>query len=147
MDWTTQTNVILPDELCIKYSGYWKTWNRVLYMDREEVHFVEMNLTPVNPGEQRSWVNQVYPLLVRVHSTRMQSGDRLYRSVVKNKTSVVYNELKKAMMGHVAIELMFRLLSEDFIEKIDWNKYEQMRKSPAYYGGGVPFALIKRSPA
>lgn len=142
----TQQNKIGTDELCLVYSGYWRTWSRVLHIDQDGPLMVEVNLTPVNPTMNKSWVEQVFPLMIRAHTTARNpdGGDRLYRYVMKNKQSIVYQEVKKAMLRYCAIELVHRLICDDFLSEICWDRYAAMRISPSYRGGGVPFALCKR---
>lgn len=134
-------NALLPDELCLKYSGYWRTWSRVLFVDYAKGEWVEVNLTPINPTVRRSWPEQVFGLVIRHHRTGYdpRQGDRLFRHVVKNRHSVVYQELKGLMLPNVPIEIVHRLLNEDFLSEIDWNRYTEANHG----GGGVPFALCK----
>lgn len=136
-------NKLFPDELCLRYDGYWRTWDRVLHIDQNGSQVVEFCLTPINPIKRDSWVEQVFPINIRVHRTDInRPGDRLFRCVVKNKHSVAFQEVKRAMLREVPIELAHRLLNEDFLSQIDWMKY--LEAKAFRNGGGVPFALCKK---
>lgn len=129
-------NRVLPGELCLKYCAYWGTWNRVLHMDLGGSQMVEFSLTPINPTKRDSWVDQVQPIRIRCHRTAMHPTDRLYRSVVKNKHSIVFQEVRKAMLKELPVELVNRMLNEDILGQIDWFKYLEAKVTSN--GGGIP---------
>jgi hypothetical protein len=134
-------NEVLVDELVLKYDAYWRTWNRVLFMNqREGNRWVEVNLTPINPTVERNWGAQVFPLVIRFHHTGLAHRDKLFRAVAKNSKSTVYQKLKQHMLEHVPIEITHRLLLEDFLSFIDWARYTENN----FGQGGVPFALCKQ---
>src|ERR1043166_7776947 len=126
-------NRVFPGELCLKCDGYWRTWNRVLHMDLQGSRMVELNLTPIDPLKRDSWVKEVFSMCIRVHTTGHGGTDRIFRHVVKNKQSIVFQEVKRAMLREVPIELAHRLLNEDFLSQIDWEKYVIADR----LGGGV----------
>ena len=140
-------NHLYPDELCLKYSGYWQKWSRVLFIEKNGPYWLEVNLTPVNPHLQDNWVAQVMSLTLRLHLTSMEPGrDKLFRAVMKNKHSLVFQEVKTAMLRRMPIDVVHRLLNEDFLAKLDWERYITAQSSPTYRGGGIPFALCKVQP-
>jgi hypothetical protein len=128
--------------LCIRYDSYWQTWDRVLHIDNNGVQIVEFSLTPINPTKRDSWVEQVFPIMIRAHRTALRPTDRLFRSVVKNKHSTVFQEVKRTMLREVPIELVHRMLNEDFLSQIDWAKYLEVKA--LRNGGGIPFSLCKK---
>lgn len=139
-------NLLLEGELCLVYNAYWRKWSRVLHLPKDHGWMVELNLTPIDPSKTDNWVAQVYPMMIRVHLTGLnfQAGDRVYRHIVKNKASVVYQEVRHALLRKVPIEIVHRLVNEDFISEIDWERYVTAQASPFYRGGGIPFAKCKK---
>lgn len=132
------SNAIASDELCLHYSGYWRRWSRVLFLNEKfKGHrVVEVNLSPINEHMKDSWEQQVLPLVIRAHSTGfdirkhrdgayMMGSDKLFRYVVRNKNSVVYRELRGMMQRSLPIEIVQRLLFDDFLSLIDWEKYHK----------------------
>lgn len=136
-------NRVFPGELCLKYDGYWHTWNRMLHMDLQGSGIVEVGLTPINPGAKDSWFEQVYPIRVRVHRTQHGGTDRIFRHVMRNKHSLVFQEVKKIMLKHVPAGIVHRLLYDDLLGQIDWDRYMEAI-ALGYNGGGVPIALCER---
>lgn len=134
-------SMLYPGELCIKYCGYWRTWNRVLYMDNKG-HMVEVNLSPINPHMKDGWMDNVRPIMIRWHCTRFDPfHDRMYRNVVKNRHSAVFQTIRDKMLNNLPIEVVHRLLNEDILPQINWVEYTMNSQR----GGGVPFAVCKRS--
>lgn len=138
-------NLVFPDELVLRYSGYWRTWSRVLYMQdptkgNNGSLWVELNLTPVNPTVKRSWVEQVQPVVLRKHSTAQDPWkDKLFRFVVRSSSkSPLYKRLLTEVGQHVGIPLAHRLLWEDFLPQIDWPAYE------AHCNGGCAFDRCRK---
>jgi hypothetical protein len=137
-------NRLLPDELCLKWDDYWRTWNRVLFIEKNGPYWVELNLTPINPHMMDSWRDQIEPLKIRLHLTALDPvRDRIYRHVQKNKHSIVFQEVRKAMLRRVGMELVHRMLFDEFLTAIDWNRYTEARSHS--HGGGIPFELCRAS--
>lgn len=95
-----------------RYSSYWGTWSRVLSIDHPEGPYVEVDLTPV--GDQ--WV-RVRHINIRAHRTPLQSNDKLVTELPA--------EVRDLMEFELGTELRDRLLTEDFLPKIDWVKYKK----------------------
>jgi hypothetical protein len=130
-------NLVFPGELVLKYCGYWRTWNRVLYMNPQRGNImVEVGLTAHNPTSEYDW-RRVAELRIRKHRTGMEfqgpRRDRLYRFVVRK--SPVFQELQRTMLARLEMDTVLRLLREDFLSRIDWPSYELS------CNGGCPFAL------
>jgi hypothetical protein len=141
----TRENQIGMDELCLHYSGYWRTWSRVLFLEKGGPAVVEVNLTPINPDKLDNWFDRVLSITIRHHYTRIDpERDCLYRYVVRNRHSIVYNEVKGVMLRRLPIEVVTKLLFDDLLEQIDWQRYVEAQSNPTYRGGGIPLAQCKR---
>src|SRR5712664_813068 len=57
------------------YSSYWGTWSRIIVPYNHPDGVVELNLTPVNPTWERSWQEQVMPIVFRHHYTGLDRKD------------------------------------------------------------------------
>ena len=101
-----------------KFSGYWRTWSRVLAVDHPEGPFVEVNLTPINSW---AWNEDVRPIRVRAHCT----------AISRSQGDIFVHELppavRTAMVLNLGEELTDRLLTENFLPQIDWVLYRQKR--------------------
>ena len=141
----SKENILIADELCLKYDGYWKTWNRVLFLEKKSALAIEVALTPINPWRVDNWMEQVAPVMVRCHRTAMDRvGDRLYRHVVRNKHSLVYREVKEVMLRRIPVEVFTKLMFDNLLGEIDWQRYVEAKNSPTYRGGGIPFVRCQR---
>lgn len=142
-----EKNLLLEQELFLLWDGKQREWRRVLYFD-ERGQGVEVVLTPANPKSRDSWVD-VGRMIVRMHRTFSlygngvdRQGDRLWRYVVRNRHSIVFSEVQKAMLKNLKFECVNRLLHWEFLSQIDWDKYIANKQA----GGGCAFALCKRLP-
>ena len=101
------------------YSSYWKTWSRVLSGGRAGSS-VELNLTPTNwrVADQGQWDSKVRPIRIRRHSTGMDRGDKLVDTLTA--------EVRAVMVKHLGADLTARLLTEDFMSQINWEKYHRV---------------------
>tara|TARA_Y100000310_G_C20505540_1_gene726229 strand:+ start:454 stop:885 length:432 start_codon:yes stop_codon:yes gene_type:complete len=97
------------------YSKYWKTWSRVLKFDGSTS--VEVNLTPINSSwPDADWDEEVRPIIIRYHaSTSPAQGFKVVEELP--------TEIKEMMVEKLGEELVQRLLTEDFLPQIDWDKY------------------------
>jgi hypothetical protein len=112
-------------------SAYWRTWSRILQerTARGEIYTVEVNLTPVNISFPHSWAEQVAPIIIRRHMTDRSHGDTFVGTLPA--------EVIEKMHTFLPFETVERLLHEDFLPKIDWDKYPQQAN------GGAKFELIR----
>jgi hypothetical protein len=139
-----KANKLLDQELCLIWDGVRREWFRVLYFN-EKGQAVEVQLTPANPRLHSNW-EPVQRLIVRSHRTFNlygkgvgRRGDRIWRYVVRNRHSIVFNELRTVMMKHLPFETINRLLYWDFLAQIDWDAYLANKS-----GDGCAFALCKK---
>lgn len=141
-----ELNGLLEQELFLLYDGTRREWRRVLYFnDRGEG--VEMLLTPSDPKKRDNWL-EVERMIVRYHktfgtyqNTAARNGDRLCRYIVRNKHSIVFAQLQKAMLAWLPFEVVNRLLYWDVLSQIDWEAYLANQRF-----GGCALALCKRQP-
>lgn len=111
------------------YCGYWHHWSRVL--SEKEPHggpFVEVNLTPIGgTTTYGGWEKEVIPIIIRRHGTmRDIHGDR----VVDELPADVLAHMRE----HLSEDFVQRLLYEDFLSQVDWDKFRRNNN------GGCPFA-------
>jgi hypothetical protein len=112
------------------YCSYWGTWGRVLrYMNRN-VDQVEVNLTPINAGFG-DWKKEVGRIVIRKHGTSRDKKD-VYQAYLPGE---VVDFMKKFLQDD---HLVSRLINEDFLSQIDWDKYRK------HNNGGAPLDLIKK---
>lgn len=108
------------------YSGYWRTWSRIL--DYKDDCFVEVDLTPVNPTVASEW-NKVAQINIRRHRT----------NPLNNRfANTLDSEVLGLMSKWLSLDVIERLLHEDFLPSIDWDRYA------AHNNGGAVFSLIKK---
>lgn len=130
-------NLVYPNELVLIYSGYWRHWSRVLYMEADSHLCVEVNLTPPNPTVEWEWKDRIKPVILRQHRTgRDQWKDKLFRFVVDK--SPVYQRLYAEISKHVGAPIAGRLMHEDFLPQIDWPEYQK------HCNGGCPFDKCRK---
>lgn len=117
------------------YSGYWGTWSRTLATPKEggNFYFIEVNLTPINHID---WENRVIPIIIRKHCTIRRNGK--YDCPQDKETNVLPDHVLEEMKKHLDEELINRLLNEDFLSQIDWEKYER------HCNGGAPLHKIQK---
>lgn len=106
-----------------KYSRYWCRWSRVLRQAKNE--WIELNLTDVNDD----W-NTVLNETVRVHRTALAVGDKL-----QDTLPIAIKELIEKNVGK---ELAFKLMTYDYLSKINFDMYYQV------CNGGAAFSNIKK---
>jgi hypothetical protein len=101
------------------WDSYWGTYSRSLGKigDYDKV---EVDLTPVNgwtniDGEEGLNVAKVRSINIRRHCTAMDRGDRYL--------NLLPQQVHHAMIEHLGLDLTRRLLTEDFLPQIDWDKY------------------------
>lgn len=109
-----------------KYCAYWGTWDRIL--DYKDGTFVEVNLTAINPTSSINWERNE-TIIIRRHATRPSDRDIF--------TNFLGSDVVKLMEHWMPTDIVDRLITEDFLPRIDWVKYEKVRN------GGAPFDLIK----
>lgn len=109
----------------IRFNAYWRTYSRVLtFTDGPGAcRQVEVNLTPIPCCYSSSWENDVAPIRIRAHCTARHEGDL----GMKEPPPEVLAEMK----AHLGDDLVHRLLTEDFLSQIDWDKYESVRNGGA----------------
>jgi hypothetical protein len=90
---------------------YWRRWSRILSTNHQQGHFVEVNLTPI-----RSWEEDVSHIRIRLHGTARDPSDKLVTELPP--------EVKSNMINHLGEELTSRLLTEDFLSQIDWERFK-----------------------
>lgn len=114
------------------YSGYWRTWSRILGRRPNRIRVVvELNLTPINAHNgQHLWDKNVAPIVLRAHSTPKQPDDKI---VDELPVDVLID-----MRAHLPESLVQRLLTEDFLSQVDWDKYDKV------CNGGAKLADIVR---
>jgi len=108
------------------YSNYWRTWSRVL--EYKDGQFVEVNLTAINPNDSYEWERNS-KIIIRKHRTKQNDG--IFRDFLPAK---VVAELE----FHMGEEVVNRLMYEDFLPEIDWDRYN------TYCNGGAEFELIRK---
>lgn len=139
-------NKLLQDELCLLWDGVRHEWRRILFFNNKG-QAVEVQLTPTNPKLRSSW-EPVGRMIVRQHCTfnvygcgLSRKGDRLYRYIVRNRHSIIFNEIRSAMMKNLPMDVIQRLLYWDFLPQVDWDAYMANQS-----GGGCAFSLCKMKP-
>ena len=114
------------------YSSYWGCWSRILQeaTPHNDGNFIEVNLTAINPTYEHSWKEQIEPIRIRRHGTSRDRNDKFVGTLPQ--------EAYDMMCRHLPQELIERLMHEDFLPNIDWEKYRK------HSNGGAPFELIKK---
>ena len=112
------------------YCSYWGTWSRLLKPLGKHYGAVEVNLTAINPTSEHGWVDKVSNLTIRVHRTPNSGNDRIVDTLPLD----VY----QLMSQWLSDETVERLINEDFISQIDFDKYRK------HCNGGAAFELIKQ---
>lgn len=115
-----------------RYNSYWGTWSRVLRRMSADATQVEVNLTPINPYMSSGWERNK-KVIIRSHVTQPDRSDKDTQelpALVLDRMTAEYGE-----------DLTRRLLEEDFLPEIDWDKYA------AVCNGGAPFDAIRKDAA
>lgn len=87
---------------------------------------VEVNLTPISWATARNnevWVDEVAGIRIRAHGTTPSPGDVF--------TYELPNVVGNTMMKHLSPVLLDRLLYEDFLSQINWDRYTQISNGGA----------------
>lgn len=114
-----------------RYSSYWGTWSRVLRWQDKNQTQVEVDLTPVNSCWDFQW-ERTKRINIREHSTSPGKSDK--------STDELPLEVLNKMVSMLGGELVHRLLNEDFLSQIDWDKYQSI------CNGGASFNEIRITP-
>lgn len=117
----------------LTWCSYWGTYSRVLIGFNSPDGVVEVNLTPVNIGDERSWREQIVPIMFRYHGTSLGRKDEWGRFPLPDVA-------RKMMVDRIGEELTHRLLTEDWLSLIDLAKVKRGRVG----GGGISFEEVKR---
>jgi hypothetical protein len=104
------------------FSEYWRNWSRIL--ESKNGWFVEVDLTPI-PGYKWEDISQIK---IRKHCT---TSNR--KPVEKLPVNTI-----KEMVVNLGEDLTCRLLEEDFLTQIDWEKFKQLNN------GGVSLHLCAK---
>lgn len=99
------------------YNSYWRTWSRVLRPMSDKHDQVEVDLTTPNSDIESEW-EAVRGIHIRKHCTSPRHGDKLEE------------ELPDGVVKHLRCNVdeatLRRLLHEDFLPQIDWDKYQKV---------------------
>jgi hypothetical protein len=101
------------------FSAYWRTWSRVLRFSQHgecNQTQVEVDLTATNPTTALHWP-RVQAINIREHHTARNARD-LY-------TADLPLQVVELMRTWMPEEVVQRLLHEDFLPQIDWDKYQK----------------------
>lgn len=115
----------------IHYSIYWGSYSRVLTdrLNDRRGNYVEVNLTPVNPQDDRNW-QEISRCWIRSHGT------------MRDKREVDTNQLERPVFDRigdmVGKDVRHWLLTADILPMIDWDKHNR-----ASNGGASLFASLK----
>jgi hypothetical protein len=115
-------SIIIPDRKPLvggfRFSGYWRTWARVLAVDHPQGQFIEVSLTPINSW---AWDSDVRLIRILVHCTPLcrSRGDLFLLELPP--------AVRSSMVHNLGLELTQRLLTEDFLPLIDWALYREKR--------------------
>lgn len=106
----------------IRWCSYWRTYSRILtYCCKEYGGMqVEVDLTGV-----RGW-DEVAQIHIRAHGTARGAGDL--------GMTVLPLEVRAEMEKNLGVEKVNRLLTEDFLAVIDWEKYDRHNNGGACLG-------------
>lgn len=115
------------------YSNYWRTWSRVLQAPSRQNGncWVELDITPVNPGRASAW-ERIRQETIRRHVTSRSEKDILL--IDKPLPRTVVDEL----FCRLGEDRLHRLLTFDYLPRINWNNYRQ------HDNGGAPFNLLMK---
>jgi hypothetical protein len=111
------------------FSGYWRTWSRVLGIKDGDI--IELNLNPI-PCSTRTWANDVAPIIIRRHCTASGRADRW--------TPELPGEVREAMVEHLGEDQTRSLLEANYMDLIDWDKH----RTASHGGGGAALADCRK---
>lgn len=138
-------NLITESELALLYDSIKREWRRVLFVNQRG-QAVEVLLVPANPNLNNEWDN-VARMVVNMHSTfgvygnvHGRRGDAFWRYVVRNRHSLIFNEVKNQMARHLSAPTVNHLLYWDILPSVDWDAYIANRS----LNGGCSLVLCKK---
>lgn len=113
-----------------RYCSYWGHWSRVLHEAtvRDGANYVEVDITAINGRTEHDWAH-TRRINIRSHGTSRHKNDLFVGTLPEE----VVDHMRE-WMDEALIE---RLLHEDFLPQIDWDKYRK------HCNGGASFELIK----
>lgn len=117
-----------------KYSAYWQSWSRILSPLNKTpfIGQVEVDLTEINHLSGHYWWSTVSQINIRAHRTCLAQADIL--------TPTLPAEVFEAMKVRIPdTQLLDRLMHEDLMPLIDWDKYQKV------CNGGAPLETIRQS--
>ena len=109
------------------YSSYWGVWSRLVAV--AGMHYVEVNMTPVN-GWGSGDVERCKSVIVRCHCTARDWSDL--------EVDTLPDDVWAACNEHLGPEVTAFIASADFIELVDWTRYNQL------CNGGASFYRIAK---
>lgn len=99
------------------YNAYWRTWSRVLRPMSQKHDQVEVDLTAINSDIESEW-EAVRNIHIRSHCTPPSHGDKLEDELPDHVVKTLRNRFDEATVQ--------RLLHEDLLPLIDWDKYRKV---------------------
>lgn len=99
------------------YNAYWRTWSRVLRPMSDKHDQVEVDLTTPNGDIESEW-EAVRSIHIRKHCTSPRHGDKLEEELPDGVVKHLRRNVDEATLR--------RLLHEDFLPQIDWDKYRKV---------------------
>lgn len=108
------------------YSSYWRTWSRLVVT--VGMHHVEVNMTPINGWGSNT--ERCKSVNVRCHNTAREWNDVVADTLPDN----VLAECNE----HLGPEVTAFIASANFIELVDWTRYNQL------CNGGASFYRIAK---
>ncbi len=112
------------------YCKYWQNWSRVLRLKGRYFGQVEVTLTPINSHSDYAWKEKSF-LNINIRQHLTDTKDDI---IVDDLPDSVYDD----MVSRIGKELTDRLIHEDFLPNIDFEKYRSL------CNGGAPFNLIRK---
>jgi len=111
------------------YSSYWGKWSRVLQELTADQQQVEVDLNPINSQWDFPW-ETTKKINIRSHRTAPGRNDK--------RTDKLPSDVLELMEEKLGEQLVNRLLNEDFLPYVDWDKYREI------CNGGACFDDIKK---
>lgn len=105
------------------YNNYWGRWSRVLVPMGLHSSQVEVDLTAINPMSDELWP-RVAAIHIRRHGTSMDRKDKLSATLPTYAYEMMQSRIKDEA-------ILCRLLHEDLIPLIDWDKFNKINNGGA----------------
>lgn len=99
------------------YSAYWGSWSRVLRPQFGTNSTVEVDLTAINPSSDYGWP-RVLSCNIRAHRTARATNDILCLSLPAHTVQLMRSRTDEQTFN--------RLMHEDLLPLIDWDKYRKV---------------------